>query len=626
MSVEFLRATPLFHDLSDTELREIVSILREGNQPGGATIFRSDETCSDLYLIRNGFVRLFDSNGSVLATLGPGSLLGEAEFLRSLAHNTSAVAASDVHFWALPDSDLRQLLQSHYGIGIKLSQNFGEQISQLEDYLVEQLVHTPALGGLPQKVIGPMARSMQPHQLRRGSFLYQSGEQAEALYLLERGALELQPAPTPEEPSPTARLIERGNLFGVLPILTNKPYNASAFAVDDCLVWTLPAATFYSLSSQYPLLRRTLGRHSRSSLSVADQTQAVVRLAQTPLFGQLEPANLHAIVQKLVLQHVPSGESIYRLGDSSDALFLVDQGEVELTAENESGVLQELARQGEGSYFGAMSLLTGEDRIENATAIRNTNLWVLYRSDLEELAGRVPALGEALDQAVASRSTSRRESVDEERLRRFPLLTDLNIGELQEVARHLLHSQLNRGEQVFRAGAPSSALYFIERGVVRLQTLNGAGSWVRGVGEVFGEKAILSDEPYGQSAFAETDVELLYIEQPGLEFLKSRLPSVATELHRILSQPVGEEDDYPGPPRQRSGADPAIGAPAGPAQRRRDAAQAEEYSSSGGGSRPSSGSWYGNLGLWAKIRLVLVVLLLAYLGIVVLPGLLGNLF
>ncbi|MCY3709225.1 MAG: cyclic nucleotide-binding domain-containing protein, partial [Caldilineaceae bacterium] len=149
MSVEFLRATPLFHDLSETELEEIVSILREESQPGGATIFRSDENCSDLYLIRSGFVRLFDSYGSVLATLGPGSLLGEAEFLRGLAHNTSAVAASDVHLWSLPDSELRQLLQRQNGIGIKLSQNFGEQISQLEDYLVEQLVKTRALGGLP---------------------------------------------------------------------------------------------------------------------------------------------------------------------------------------------------------------------------------------------------------------------------------------------------------------------------------------------------------------------------------------------------------------------------------------------------------------------------------------------
>ena len=49
MSVEFLRATPLFHDLSDGELGQVVSILREESQPGGATIFRSDETAV-LYL------------------------------------------------------------------------------------------------------------------------------------------------------------------------------------------------------------------------------------------------------------------------------------------------------------------------------------------------------------------------------------------------------------------------------------------------------------------------------------------------------------------------------------------------------------------------------------------------
>ena len=109
MSVEILRATPLFHDLSDTELREILAILREESRPGGTTLFRNDETCSELYLLGKGYVRLFDSNGSVLATLGPGSLLGEAEFLRGLAHNTSAVAASDIQMWALPDSDLRKV-------------------------------------------------------------------------------------------------------------------------------------------------------------------------------------------------------------------------------------------------------------------------------------------------------------------------------------------------------------------------------------------------------------------------------------------------------------------------------------------------------------------------------------
>ena len=492
----------------------------------------------------------------------------------------------------------------------------------MEDYLVARLARTRALGELPHKVLWPVARSMQPHQLTRGSFLYQTGDQAKALFLLESGTLELQPAPTPEQPSSTASLVESGNLFGVLPLLTNKPYSSSAYAVEDCMVWTLPAATFYSLSSQFPLLRRTLGRHSRSRLSIADQTQAVVRLAQTPLFAHLEPANLHAIVQRLVLQHVPAGESIYRLGDTSDALFLVDQGEVELTAENDSGVLQELARIGVGSFFGAMSLLTGEDRLENATAIRNTNLWVLYKADLEELVGRHPAIGSALDQAVASRLNARQDSMDEERLRRFPLLTNLVSRELREVARHLRLARFRAGEQVYRAGAPSDALYFIEKGIVRLQPPNGTGSWTRGEGEIFGEKAILSEEPYGQSAFAETELELLHIEQPGLDALKSRLPSLAFDLNRMLNQPVAEEEDYLGVPPPRASTDPA-GISATPTRRR---ATAHPDDMPPPRPRRSRGIWFGNLSAWAKLRLVLVVALLFYLVVIVVPSLLGISF
>lgn len=626
MSVEILRETPLFHGLTDEELREVLGILREENQASGATVFRSDQTCSELFLIRNGFVRLLDTYGSVLATLGPGSLLGEAEFLRALPHNTGAVAASDVRMWVLPDANLRTLLQSHFSIGIKLSQNFGEQIAQLEDYLVAQLANAPALKDLPHRVLWPMARSMQPRQLARGRFLFQSGDQAEALYLLESGSLEMQPAPSPSDTGPAPILLGRGSLFGVLPLLTNKPYNSSAFAVADCLIWNLPAATFANLSSQFPLLRRTLGRHSRSRLSVADQTQAVVRLAQTPLFANLEPANLPTIVQRLVLQHVPSGESIYRLGDSSDALFLVEEGEVELTAENESGVLQELARVSVGNYFGAMSLLTGEDRLENATAIRNTNLWALYRTDLEELVQLHPDIVSTLDQAVASRSNAPQPSPHDERLRRFPLLTNLNARELGEVARHLRVSTHRQGVQIYRAGSPSNALYFIEKGVVRLQPLSGASGWTRGEGEIFGEKAILSDEPYGQSAFAETNLELLCIEQPGLDALKSRLPSLAFDMDRILSQPVQAEEEFQGLPAQRAVADPEATYESVPSQRRQAAYQSADGPIPRALDLRAVGRWLGKLTVWAKVRFIVILVLLLYLAVIALPGILGAAF
>ncbi len=605
MSVEFLRATPLFNGLTDKDLQEIVAILKEENRPSGLPIFRSDEPCNELYLIRSGFVRLLDPHETALATLGPGSLLGEAEFLRGLAHNTSAVAASDVQMWVLPDAALRYLLQRQFNIGIKLSQNFGGQIAQMEDYLVEQLANTQALGDLPRKVLWPIARSMQPYQLQQGDLLYQAGTQAEGLFLLEKGSLELRPAPTHEDPNPSARLIQPGSLFGILPLLTNKPYSASVYAVGDCLVWTLPAATFYSLSSQFHLLRRTLGRHSRSRLSGADQMQAVARLARTPLFAHLEPATLHTIVQRMVLQHVPAGESLYHIGDSSDALFLVEQGEVELTAENSSGVIEELARIDVGNYLGAMSLLTGQDRAENATATRNTNLWALYKADLDELVGRYPAIGSALDQAVASRLSSLQEAVDEKRLRRFPLLANLSSRELTEIARQLRPSRFQIGEQVYRAGAPGDALYFIEKGVVRLQPLTGVGSWTHGEGDIFGEKAILTDEAYGQSAFAETNVDALYIERKELETLMMRLPTFAADLNRLLNHRLAEDNEYLElPPR---GAD--VSAVTRSDQRRRTAIQPDDEP------RQRSGidAWFGNLSLGAKLRLALVALLLAYL-------------
>lgn len=615
MSVEFLRTAPLFHGLTSEEQQAVARILKEENRPDGATVFGQGEPCDALHLLRSGFVRLLGPNGMALATLGPGSVLGEAEFLRAADHSTSAVAAGPVQMWILPDTALRQLLQKQPTIGIKLSQNFGEQITQIEDYLVERLANTRALGDLPRNILRHMARGMRPHRIAQGRQLYEAGQQAGGLFLLEQGRLEVQGRQSGD--GSTGQPIQPGRLFGVLPLLTNKPYDATVYAVDDSLVWALATGEFYSLCSQFPLLRRTLGRRVRSRLSASDQTQAVVRLAQTPLFASLEPAKLHAIAQRLVLQHVPAGESVYRLGDGGDALFLIDQGEVELTAENSSGVVEELDRVDVGGYFGEMSLLTGNNRTEDATATRNSNLWVLYRTDLDELVSADPAIGAALNQAVASRLESRQEAVDEGRFRRFPLFANLSSRDLREVVRHLRPSRFHPGEQIYRAGAPGEALFLIEQGRVRLQPISGVGSWTRSDGDIFGEKATLTNEAYGQSAFAETEVELLYIEREDLEALMMRLPSLAMSLSRLLSQRIAE-DNAPL-------AEPGRGAQSGSAslagQRRRTVAQ-QPYEAP---QRAGIGVWFANLSVGAKFRLALLVLLLVYLFAVAAPTALARL-
>ena len=159
----------------------------------------------------------------------------------------------------------------------------------------------------------------------------------------------------------------------------------------------LTAEDFQALNSRQPGLRRSLGRAVRSRLSRADQLLAMQRLGKMPIFAELPPQTLQAIAQRMVLQHMPAGERVYRVGEVGDAMYLIESGEIELSAENTAGVLEEIGRIGGDGYFGEMSLVTGQIRTEDATSTRNTNLWILYKADLDALATQQPAIGKALE-------------------------------------------------------------------------------------------------------------------------------------------------------------------------------------------------------------------------------------
>ncbi len=121
------------------------------------------------------------------------------------------------------------------------------------------------------------------------------------------------------------------------------------------------------------------------------------------MFREVSPDTLRAVATAMQLQHVPAGERVYMMGDSGDALYLIESGEIEQTAQNASGAVEEIGRIGGGGYFGEMALLTGQMRSENASAIRHTNLWVLRKADLDELASSHPEIGKALSQGVATK-------------------------------------------------------------------------------------------------------------------------------------------------------------------------------------------------------------------------------
>ena len=106
-------------------------------------------------------------------------------------------------------------------------------------------------------------------------------------------------------------------------------------------------------------------------------------LRQIPLFESMEDADLVALGKKLTPKTFAAGDVIFAQGDEGDAMYLIQEGAVDIVAGSGNQRVT-LASLFGGQYFGEMSLLDGATRSATALASRPTNTLALERDDFVE--------------------------------------------------------------------------------------------------------------------------------------------------------------------------------------------------------------------------------------------------
>jgi CRP-like cAMP-binding protein len=108
-------------------------------------------------------------------------------------------------------------------------------------------------------------------------------------------------------------------------------------------------------------------------------------LARVPLFDLLDAEERKTLADQSEEVRFPTGEVIFRRGDPGDALFILRQGAVELSAEDTTGQRVVLETAGPGDFFGELSLLDGEARSSDAIARSDVEAIRVDRADLRSL-------------------------------------------------------------------------------------------------------------------------------------------------------------------------------------------------------------------------------------------------
>ena len=114
-----------------------------------------------------------------------------------------------------------------------------------------------------------------------------------------------------------------------------------------------------------------------------------------------------SIFNKMTYKNIKAGERFVTQGEIGDDAFIIQRGSCLVSVEKDDG-LHPVDHYGQGDIVGGLGILTGEPRRAHVEAETDMELWVLKRSQFEELSRKDPEVLNLLTEIVADRFDSRR--------------------------------------------------------------------------------------------------------------------------------------------------------------------------------------------------------------------------
>jgi len=122
-----------------------------------------------------------------------------------------------------------------------------------------------------------------------------------------------------------------------------------------------------------------------------------------PLWAGLDPAARAELQARLRRIALPGGEVLFREGDPADMLYMLASGALGVSVQGDQGEQRRIARIAPPETIGEMALISHAPRSATVTALRDSVLLALSRSDFERLIERWPSVMLYLSKLLSDR-------------------------------------------------------------------------------------------------------------------------------------------------------------------------------------------------------------------------------
>lgn len=209
-----------------------------------------------------------------------------------------------------------------------------------------------------------------------------------------------------------------------------------------------------------------------------------------PLFSDLEKDALVALMSRIRLRRFAPGEAVIREGEKGESFYVVAEGSLKV-GRAVDGREVDLARLGEGHFFGEMALLSDAPRSATVTAETDAELLELDRPLLESLIEAHPSVDQALQRFYRQRLLANLMATS-------PVFRPFDRDVRRGLVERFSAVEAGPGEILVTEGQPSDGLYVVLTGEVAVT--RGEGFEEKTLArlhesDVFGEMSLLERGP-----------------------------------------------------------------------------------------------------------------------------------
>lgn len=126
-------------------------------------------------------------------------------------------------------------------------------------------------------------------------------------------------------------------------------------------------------------------------------------VSRVPIFNHLDVDYQIKIMNLSITKIFKKNEMIFNAGDESDALFIINSGKAKVFSIDESGKEHLISILSPGDYIGENSLFLNEQQHNFATALEDTKICLIYKSDIMRLLESYPTIAIEILKEFANR-------------------------------------------------------------------------------------------------------------------------------------------------------------------------------------------------------------------------------